>query len=205
MQETPCVRIVEFHLCHQYIIPTIIWIGKWGNEYRAIPVQKLPDSVLPSFEAIFFQRPGLVTDGSHPSEQKTSEKWRSDNPFLNHPMLAPRISPKLETLFPTSTLYDIGEILSFLAKLIMHWYLAQDAFHRTFILCSQIQYWIPGVNGSSGQMCGTASTFKHFLFIPLRVSSTHVRHGCIAADCSLDSPRNFYIFFDRSRYFCVSI
>ena len=41
-----------------------------GNEYRAIPVQKLPDSVLPSFEEIFFQRPGLVTDGFHPSEQK---------------------------------------------------------------------------------------------------------------------------------------
>ena len=33
--------------------------------------------------------------------------------------------------------YDKAEILSFLAKLIMHWYLAQDAFHRTFTLCSK--------------------------------------------------------------------
>ena len=41
--------------------------------------------------------------------------------------------------------HDKAEILSFLARLIMHWYLAQDAFHRTFTLCSKIQYWIPDV------------------------------------------------------------
>ena len=41
--------------------------------------------------------------------------------------------------------HDKAEILSFLAKLIMHWYLAQDAFRRTFTLCSKIQYWIPDV------------------------------------------------------------
>ena len=33
--------------------------------------------------------------------------------------------------------HDKAEILSFLAKLIMHWYLAQDAFHRTFTLFSE--------------------------------------------------------------------
>ena len=32
---------------------------------------------------------------------------------------------------------EIESILSFLAELIMHWYLAQDAFHRTFTLCSK--------------------------------------------------------------------
>ena len=32
--------------------------------------------------------------------------------------------------------HDKAKILSFLAKLIMHWYLAEDALHRTFTLMS---------------------------------------------------------------------
>ena len=36
--------------------------------------------------------------------------------------------------------HDKAEILSFLARLIMHWYFVEDAFHRTFTLCSETQY-----------------------------------------------------------------
>ena len=33
--------------------------------------------------------------------------------------------------------HDKAEILSFLARLVMHWYLAHDAFHRIFTSCSK--------------------------------------------------------------------
>ena len=93
----------------------------------------------------------------------------------------------------TDSHHDKAEILSFLAQLIMHWYLTQDAFHQLL-----------DVSPSTRQICDALDpSFKTFSFrlgnISLVVlTEKRTSQSLIAYFCHFESYKMFFFFWHKT-------